>query len=155
MVNPTTINAVTPAGTAGARDVAVTTVGGTGTGVGLYTYALTPAITSITPNRGPTRGGTPVTITGSGFNGATAVRFGTLIASFTVVNDTTITAVTPPNVAGPSTVTVSGPGGTSVVTVTFDYADIVVPTMSTAALALLALVLAVFAAGRLRVRRLR
>ena len=38
VVNATTITAVTPAGTAGAVNVAVTTPAGTGTGTGLYTY---------------------------------------------------------------------------------------------------------------------
>ena len=51
-----------------------------------------PVITSFTPANGCT--GTSVTIKGTGFTGATAVSFGgTAATSYTVVNDSTITAV--------------------------------------------------------------
>jgi uncharacterized repeat protein (TIGR02543 family) len=40
VVNDTTITATTPTGTAGARDVVVTTPGGSGTGTGLFTYTV-------------------------------------------------------------------------------------------------------------------
>ena len=35
-----------------------------------------PTVTDVNPNTGPTSGGTRVTITGTNFSGATAVRFG-------------------------------------------------------------------------------
>ncbi|WP_241843883.1 IPT/TIG domain-containing protein [Streptomyces fradiae] len=51
---------------------------------------------------------------GSGFAGATAVRFGTTpAASFTVVSATRIDAVAPAGSPGPVAVTVTTPGGTS------------------------------------------
>lgn len=72
-----------------------------------------PAVLTITPNNGPTTGGTSVTITGTGFTGATAVDFGTTPAtSFTVNNDGSITAVDPAG-TGVVDVTVVGPYGTS------------------------------------------
>ena len=57
-----------------------------------------PTVSALTPDRGPGAGGTVVTITGSGFTGATGVRFGSTTAatSFTVVSDTEITATSPP-----------------------------------------------------------
>ncbi len=56
-----------------------------------------PAITSIVPNSGPIAGGTKVTITGSSFTTASAVKFGSTPASaFTVDSDTQITATVPP-----------------------------------------------------------
>lgn len=62
------------------------------------TPSCTPSatITSFQPASGPQ--GTLVTITGTGFTGATAVKFGTVNAtSFTVVNSTTIIAEVPAN----------------------------------------------------------
>jgi hypothetical protein len=80
-----------------------------------YTYGP-PAINSITPDSGPLAGGARVTITGSGFTGTTAVRFGAnLAAAFTVNSDTQITATSPAATApGPVnvTVTVTTPAGT-------------------------------------------
>jgi len=53
-----------------------------------------------------------VTITGTGFTGATALAFGSATATVHVVSDTTITTVTPPG-TGLVDVTVTSPGGTS------------------------------------------
>ena len=54
-----------------------------------------------------------MTITGTGFTGATAVDFGTTAATnVTVVNDTTITVVSPAG-TGTVDVTVTTPAGTS------------------------------------------
>ncbi len=76
--------------------------------------ATPPSVSSITPTSGPVDGGTTVTITGSGFSAATAVRFGSAAAtSFTVHSDTDITAVAPAGAAGTVDVTVTGPSGTS------------------------------------------
>lgn len=57
-----------------------------------------PAITNISPTSGSAAGGTTVTITGTDFiSDNTRVFFGTTAAlSFTVVSDTTITAIAPP-----------------------------------------------------------
>jgi IPT/TIG domain len=72
------------------------------------------AITSISQTEGPTAGGQNLTITGTGFTGATRVRFGANNASsYQVVSDTEITATTPAHAAGSVKVTVAGPGGTS------------------------------------------
>ena len=72
-----------------------------------------PTVTGLSPTSGPAAGGTSVTITGTGFTGATAVNFGTTAAeSFTVVDDTTIIAVSPP-ATGAVNVTVVTPNGTS------------------------------------------
>ena len=64
-----------------------------------YVAAAAPTVTSLSPTSGSTAGGTLVTITGTGFTGATAVDFGaTAATNLTVVNDTSITADSP---AGP------------------------------------------------------
>ncbi len=67
----------------------------------------TLAITSLSATTGAA--GDPVTITGTGFTGATAVRFGTAPAVFTVDSDTQITASVP--IAGSGPVSVTAPGG--------------------------------------------
>jgi hypothetical protein len=73
-----------------------------------------PVIAKVKPNKGPAGGGTTVTITGSGFSGATAVNFGSAdAASFSVKSATTITAISPAGAAGAADVTVTAPGGTS------------------------------------------
>lgn len=76
--------------------------------------AAAPTVTSLVPNNGLDTGGTTVTVTGTGFTGATAVRFGpTPAASFTVVDDTTITAVSPARPVGIANVWVQTPEGTN------------------------------------------
>ena len=57
-------------------------------------------------------------ISGSAFQGATAVRFGSVEASNCTVNPggTKITAYSPPESAGQVDVTVTTPGGTSAIT---------------------------------------
>lgn len=74
-----------------------------------------PVVTSVAPNSGPTSGGTPVTITGTGFTGATQVIFGTSPQQpqFTVQSDTQITLTTPMGNQGPVDVQVVTPEGTS------------------------------------------
>ncbi len=71
------------------------------------TQAVAPTISSFTPTNGCS--GTSVTLTGANFTGATAVSFGgTAAASFTVVNDTTITAVMGAGATGAIAVTTAG-----------------------------------------------
>jgi hypothetical protein len=79
--------------------------------------APTPTVTKITPKHGPAAGGTLVTIAGTGFTGATEVRFaGNAAPEFTVVSADSITVESPPGTAGTVNVTVTTPGGTSAVT---------------------------------------
>jgi hypothetical protein len=59
-----------------------------------------PVVTGLDPTHGPVAGGTTVLISGRGFTGATAVTFGTAPAEYTVVSDTLIQAVSPPNPLG-------------------------------------------------------
>jgi trimeric autotransporter adhesin len=81
-----------------------------------YVFAA-PSVTSIAPTSGPTTGGTTVTITGAGFTGETAVKFGAVLAtSVIVVSDTQITATSPAESAGTVDVTVTNPVGTSATT---------------------------------------
>ncbi len=79
-----------------------------------------PTITALSPNSGPTAGGTSVVITGTDFTGATAVTFGGVSATaITVSSATRITATTPAGPAGPVPVSVVTGLGTA--TTTFTY----------------------------------
>jgi hypothetical protein len=79
------------------------------------TAAAAPAVETVIPNSGPLGGGTQVAIVGSGFTGATKVSFGPQdpAASFTVMSDHRIVAVSPPHAAGRVIVLVTTPNGTS------------------------------------------
>ncbi|MDB6131272.1 MAG: domain, repeat protein [Verrucomicrobiales bacterium] len=80
-------------------------------------FYVPPKITSFSPTQG--RAGTNVTIIGTNFTGATAVRFNNVNASsFNVINSTQIVAVVPPSVTtGP--VTVVAPAGSFPTTANF------------------------------------
>jgi flagellar protein FlaF len=69
-----------------------------------------PTLTSITPSTGPNS--TPVTIVGTGFTGATAVKFGTSATTILTNTGKQITA-TSPDGTGTVDVTVTTPYGTS------------------------------------------
>src|SRR6202011_3920851 len=103
--------ATSPAHASGAADVRVTTPGGTSaTGpADQFTYNFpVPTVSAVSPSSGLLAGGTPVTITGTGFTWAGAVHFGTGAASaVTVVSDTSVTATSPAGSAGVVDVTVT------------------------------------------------
>jgi hypothetical protein len=74
-----------------------------------------PAVTAVSPSSGTEAGGTAVQILGSGFSGASAVRFGTAEATeFSVESPGSIIAVAPPG-TGAVDVTVTTPAGTSAI----------------------------------------
>jgi peptidoglycan hydrolase-like protein with peptidoglycan-binding domain len=79
--------------------------------------AVPPTVTSISPSSGPTVGGSTVIVEGTGFtgiSGPSAVLFGGMAAaSYTVVSETRITAVTPEHAQGSVHVTVQAEGGVS------------------------------------------
>ena len=69
-----------------------------------YTYLAEPTVTSVTPNKGPTLGGTPVIVRGTGLGTASAVYFGevsvaTRATDLTVLSDTEVAVETPPHAA--------------------------------------------------------
>ena len=98
MVNSdTSITAVSPAASGGTVDVTVTSAGGASapTPDDQFTFIPAPAVSGISPGRGPVSGGTLVTITGTNFIDVAAVNFGEDPAGFTVTDDSSITAVSP------------------------------------------------------------
>ncbi len=118
VISDTEITAVSPPQAASVQDIFVTTAAGTNqlvVTVDPFSYvAPIPTVTGVVPPTGSPAGGTTVTITGTGFTGAGRVAFGTVPArSYTVVSDTEITAVTPPQATGPRAVSVTTTGGTN------------------------------------------
>jgi hypothetical protein len=110
--SPGSITVVSPAG-AGTVDVTVITAAGTSPTSPADQFTYGPTVTKVEPSHGSPGGGTTLTITGTGFTGATAVRFGATSAkSFTVNSATSITAVSPKG-KGTVHVTVTTLAGTS------------------------------------------
>jgi hypothetical protein len=113
------LNGVTNLTTTGPVTVSVSTSSDTksATASTTITPAVLPIVSEVDPSTGFTTGGTPVTITGSGFTGATEVDFnGKAAGNVMVVNDDSITATSPVGVAGLVDVTVTTPVGPSTVT---------------------------------------
>ncbi len=111
------ITAVAPTGT-GVVDVTVSNSEGTGAASAADRFSYVPpspppSVTKRTPTKGPAAGGTLLSITGKNFSGVTAVRFGSVAASFKTNSPTSITAEAPPETAGMVDVTVTTPNGTS------------------------------------------
>jgi uncharacterized protein YhjY with autotransporter beta-barrel domain len=94
--------------------------------------APVPTVSSLSASSGSGAGGASITISGTGFTGATGVTLGgTAATSFSVVNDGSITVVTPAHAAGTIDVTVTAAGGTSAA-VTADHYTFIVsnPTLT-------------------------
>ena len=91
-----------------------------------------PLISSISPNSGPTAGGTTVTISGTGFAAGATVKFGnTAATNVNVLGSTTITAVTPARTSGSVNVVVTNPGGQSATSTSgYTYTGTAAPTVT-------------------------
>ncbi len=92
-----------------------------------------PTVSSVEPKVGPTAGGAPVSISGSGFLLAQptgAVKIGATNATYTIQSDTRIWATTPANAAGTYDITVTTPSGTSATSSADQYTYVAPPTVS-------------------------
>ena len=85
----------------------------------------TLGVSSVSPNSGPTVGGTRITVAGENFAaGATVTIGGANALNVTVVDATTISATTAPRVGGPADVTVSSGGRGATLPGGFTYMDV-------------------------------
>ena len=131
----TLITATSPAGT-GIVNVTVTGPGGTSAAVAFdqFTYVAAPTVASVTPSSGPAKGGTVVTIKGTGFTAGVTCDKRILRAKAAInvsVNaaGTLITAMSPAG-TGVVNVTVTGTGGTSAITAADLFTYIAAPTVT-------------------------
>ena len=115
--NPTPTSFTDTGVSTGTHSYSVADYNSSGSGPNSATVSVTvggapaPTVTLANPLAGPV--GTPVTLSGTNFTGATAVAFGANPATnFTVNNATTITATTPAG-SGTVDVRVTTPAGTS------------------------------------------
>lgn len=103
VLNATTIRAKTPARPAGPADVVVAAGTATTTLANGFTYVALPQpeIAGVSPTKGPTGGGTDVTITGANLGSIVEVTFGGVPATqITQVTATSLVARTPARAAG-------------------------------------------------------
>jgi hypothetical protein len=136
VVSDTSITAVTPAGAAsGATNVTVSNNNGSDTLTNGFSYNSVITFTAISPTIGTFKGGTPITLTGSGFQannpGTNTVTVGANPAtSVVVVSDTSITAITPAGPSGTVNVTVSNNNGSVTLNNAFRYKDLFGPAVN-------------------------
>ncbi len=113
VLSDTQATAFVPVGR-GTVDVTVTTAGGTSaiTAADQFTFALSPpVVTGVTPNSGSVNGGDVITLTGSGFTGASSILFGNQNpSSFSLQSDTEIVVVTGPGTGTVNVVVVAAGG---------------------------------------------
>ena len=133
----TLIQVSAPAGASGTVvDITVTTAGGSSahSTADQFTFSATlaPAVTIVSPNAGPTTGGTTVDVTGTGFTGASAVNVGATAGTGLVVISDTLIQVTSPAGSGTVDVRVVGLGGTSATTAgdLFTYGSATAPAIT-------------------------
>lgn len=140
-VSATQLTAAVPASaiaTAGSYAVAVTNAapgGGTSAATNFTVTVPAPTIASFTPTTGGP--GTTVTITGTNFTGATAVRIGSFaVTNYTVVSATSITLVLPGGTGSVNGfLTVVTPGGTATSATAFSLVSAVLASQAMPGLA--------------------
>ena len=87
-----------------------------------------PAISSVSPNRGPAAGGGAITISGSNLNGATSVTFGGAAGTNISASANEISVTAPAGSPGAVDVVVTTPGGSATASGAYTY--IVGPAIS-------------------------
>jgi hypothetical protein len=100
VVSPTSVTAITPAGTAGQKSVLVTTAGTsvvTNAPATNFNYQTIPTCTAMSPTNMPAAGGT-INFTGTGFLSVSQISFNlttTNLTNIVINSDTSITATCP------------------------------------------------------------
>ena len=134
-LDATHVQFTTPAGSAGAASITVTTPGGTSSPlVGAFTYVvvMAPVLDSIASEIGVAAGGTKQTLRGYNFSsGSISVTFnGVAATSIVIVNDNKLTCLTPAGTASETgvDVVVSNSAGSSTLSAAFEYGAVTTTT---------------------------
>ncbi len=126
IIDDDTLEVTSPPNPAGAADVSIKNPNGTTTCSGCFTYFIDLVVSSFTPVRGPTEGGTEVEIKGDGFDSAPTVLFaGKASPRVVLVDAHTVRATTPPGAAGPSDLRIFNKNGAVELRRAFEYFDAV------------------------------
>lgn len=121
-VDDTTLLFFTPPSAPGTYDIKVTNAAGETSLSGAFTFLAALSASTVTPDRGPARGGVPVVLTGTGFDEGTRVAIGgRTAADIAFLSSTELRFVAPPGLEGPADVQVTGLGGTRVLNDAFAY----------------------------------
>lgn len=108
--------------TAGAKNVVITTAGGSVTATAAFTYVTAPTISTLSVTTGSTAGGTVSVITGTNLANTTAVTVGGIPATFETNTATAITITTAASVTdGAKSVVLTTAGGSSTLSNSFNY----------------------------------
>lgn len=92
-----------------------------------------PAVTAVSPKKGPSGGGTKVTVTGTGFAGVTGVLVGGSRATqINLLSETSLSAVVPAHAEGTADIQVATANGTTPITAKdhYKYGKPVAPTVT-------------------------
>ena len=134
VVNANTITATSPPGS-GTVDVTVSAAGVSSntSAADQFSYAPSPAVTSISPAVGGVSGGSTISINGSGFDNTSTVTVGGVAATNVVLTSATQISATVPSAAGPSTddvVVTTTTGGPSTISPADEFIYAKVPTVA-------------------------
>jgi uncharacterized repeat protein (TIGR02543 family) len=118
----TSLTITTPSRTVGAKDIVITTAGGSVTATAAFTYVTAPTISSLSVTTGSTAGGTVSVISGTNMSNTTAVTVGGIPATFETNTATSITITTAASVTdGAKNVVLTTAGGSSTLSNSFNY----------------------------------
>ena len=133
-LSTTKVRVVTPAHAPGLVSVRVATPTGSSpvSSRSTFSFDAVPTLGALSSRSGSTRGGTTVTLTGTGLQRASSVHFGYAAATgLTRLSATQVRVTVPAHPAGPVDVRVTTPGGTSPITGAGRFTYIAPPVVRT------------------------
>ncbi|MFN2548939.1 MAG: IPT/TIG domain-containing protein [Myxococcales bacterium] len=124
VIDDNRVEVIAPAGAPGSVDVKVTNPNGTGACAGCYRYVTPIAVTAVEPARGPSLGGTSITVHGQGFTSDLLLTIGGReLIGLSIVDGQTATGSTPPGSEGGADVLALSPDGMGQLRRGFVYQD--------------------------------